>query len=97
MAAYIARINIVVEADRAAEACDAVSAAMSENLMASGALIEWAYAMQAAASGDDIYTSPRRSPVPTDEFRDEGCGTSLDTAFDEAVDEMATTEQAEAA
>ena len=40
---YTAAICIAVAADSEAEACDAISAAMSANLMQSGALVDWKY------------------------------------------------------
>jgi len=40
---YIAKILVVVEADSVAEACDAMSGAMSETLHTSGMITDWAY------------------------------------------------------
>ena len=40
---YIATVQIAVEADSDDEACDSISACLSENLLYSGAIVDWAY------------------------------------------------------
>ena len=63
MARYIASVLIVVDADEAAEAADAFSGALSENLKYGGAIVEWSYAAE-----NGRYIHPRRVPdsAPTD-------------------------------
>ena len=43
MKKYIATVNIVVCAESEAEACDSISACLTENLMESGAIVDWSY------------------------------------------------------
>ncbi len=40
---FLATVQIAFEADNEAEACDAVSGMLSENLKAVGALVDWQY------------------------------------------------------
>lgn len=41
---FVATIKVAVIAENPHEACDAMSAAMSENLIASGGILDWRYA-----------------------------------------------------
>lgn len=43
MPQFISRVLIVVEAKDQADACDAMSAMLSENLKFSGQIVEWSY------------------------------------------------------
>ena len=43
MKTYIAIVKLLIPADSEAEACDAISAMLSENLQQSNAIIDWAY------------------------------------------------------
>lgn len=62
MPLYIATVRIVIEADNQPEACDAVSAALTENLMQSRAILNWAYPRQPSGG----HASPKRVTVPID-------------------------------
>lgn len=54
---YISRLYMVVEADSEAEAADAMSAMLSENLMMGGHLVNWAY-----SSVGGVYDHPTEIP-----------------------------------
>lgn len=54
MSRYISRLYIVVEADSEAEACDAMSACLSETLKYDGHIVEWGY-----TSDGEFYSAPR--------------------------------------
>jgi len=43
---YIATVRMVFEADGPADACDAVSAMLTENLRTAGCILDWAYVRQ---------------------------------------------------
>lgn len=53
---YIAQLLVAFEADGPSDACDAVVANMSENLMAKGHIAEWSYA---AKPGTATFSAPR--------------------------------------
>lgn len=87
MAVYIAKVLIAFEADEAAEACDAVSAMLSENLQhGSGAILDWSYHAD-YDGGSYSYTHPRRTDIAPSEWTEDGPGTDMNTIFDEAATE----------
>lgn len=87
MAVYIAKVLIAFEADSVAEACDAVSAMLSENLQhGSGALLDWSYHAD-HDGGAYTFTHPRRTPIIATAWTEDGPGTSMNTIFDEAEEE----------
>lgn len=51
---YIATVQIAVVADSVAEACDAISECLSENLQRVGAIVDWSY----LSDGKGEYVQP---------------------------------------
>lgn len=85
---FIAQVHIVIEADSYAEACDAISAALTENLQYGGAILDWAYTQRVDEHGDvdGTHTGPRESCITPAEFVEDGCGAALDVMFAEATE-----------
>lgn len=89
MAVYLASVILAFEADNAADAADAVSAMLTENLMqAPDCLLDWSYTATINETGHYVYSDARRSAVPADEVKANGFGTDMNTAFDEATPEQ---------
>lgn len=86
MAVYIAKVLIAFEADSAAEACDAVSAMLSENLQQGGGLLDWSYHAD-YDGGAYSFTHPRHTPIIAAEWTEDGPGSDMNTIFDEAEQE----------
>lgn len=40
---YVAKVQILIEADSEAEACDSISECLSGNLKYNGAILDWSY------------------------------------------------------
>lgn len=86
MILYRATVQLLLpdEITDQATACDAVSAALSENLMASGAILDWAY-----AEGIDGYTpGPERVLFDGTAWETHGNISNLPTAPDETIADL---------
>lgn len=74
MARYISRLFIVVEAKNEAEACDAMSACLSENLKYGGHIVDWSYATSDPVDAGSVYDGPRQlsqeAPDDIEDFDD---------------------------
>lgn len=51
---YIATVQIAIESENTAEACDSISACLTENLMQANAIIDWQYLPE----GEGKYPDP---------------------------------------
>jgi hypothetical protein len=66
---FLATVHILVEAENNAEACDSISACLTENLRQEGAIIDWQYVQDV----NKVYVDPQdKGLVDTSADMDEG-------------------------
>lgn len=77
MAKFISRVFIVVEASDEAEACDAMSGALTESLKYNDLIVEWSYSKD---HGGYVYPKPLPEPFASADLED----VDLDAPFEAA-------------
>lgn len=71
---YVATVHLLLQVDNHAEACDAVSAMLTENLMEQpdSGLVDWCYEYDPHRTDSDgsFYASPQQVELPDDADED---------------------------